>query len=692
MRVAVYARVSSEDQAERGTIENQVEFATKYCDLHELDIVGWYKDDGVTGTLPLEQREAGRQLLQDAKEQLFETVLIYKLDRLGRSARIILNAVHDLETLGVKVRSMTEPFDTGDASGRFLLTILAGVADLERENILARMSAGADRAAREGKWLGGIVPYGYYVNNEGYLEVSEEPLPGFEMSEADVIRLIYRLTVDQHMSTVEIADYLNALGIPPAYVKDEIKSGKRKRKTAGIWYPGRIRNLLVNTTYKGIHRYGKRATRQREIIEREVPAIVSSDVWARAQAVLREHQIEAMRSAKGQYLLRSLIKCSECGCTYMGTYYGGGRRKGYYVCLGKHAYRGAKLGKCQSKNLPQKWIEDIVWNDCRQFILNPGTALSELTAIFEQRRANVDKLEEEIALLRQVIATKAREKDRVLDLYRRGLINVTDVETQLDSVNRETSELKTRIRHLENRRVQESSVEQDYASAEEFLSAMREALGDGEPPFDVKRKIVKALVQRITVRTLPGTGKRLSAEVTIDYCFATGVTRTDNRAENTYGLVLSHHITLAPGSRCILPLTDRPGDRIRRARLARGWTIRELADAVGMSDVAIGHIELGKRVPAVNTLRKLSTALEQPVWYLSGIETLPENTLGQRVRKARLILGMTKTEFAQQLGVDIHTLMRWERNQTVPADCHLERLLPYLQKAKEALKAKLEPR
>lgn len=230
MRVAVYARVSSEDQAERGTIENQVEFATKYCDLHELDIVGWYKDDGVTGTLPLEQREAGRQLLQDAKEQLFETVLIYKLDRLGRSARIILNAVHDLETLGVKVRSMTEPFDTGDASGRFLLTILAGVADLERENILARMSAGADRAAREGKWLGGIVPYGYYVNNEGYLEVSEEPLPGFEMSEADVIRLIYRLTVDQHMSTVQIADYLNALGIPPSYVKDEIKSGKRKRQ------------------------------------------------------------------------------------------------------------------------------------------------------------------------------------------------------------------------------------------------------------------------------------------------------------------------------------------------------------------------------------------------------------------------------------------------------------------------------
>ena len=56
---AVYARVSSEDQAERGTIENQLEFARKYCDLHQLEIVDWYLDEGVTGTLPLEERPEG---------------------------------------------------------------------------------------------------------------------------------------------------------------------------------------------------------------------------------------------------------------------------------------------------------------------------------------------------------------------------------------------------------------------------------------------------------------------------------------------------------------------------------------------------------------------------------------------------------------------------------------------------------
>jgi len=166
--------ISSEDQQERGTIENQLEFARKYCDLHQYEIVQWYKDDGATGTIPLEARDAGNRVLEDAKSKRYDVLLIYKLDRLGRSARIILNAVYELEQYGVKIKSMTEPFNTGDPSGRFLLTILAGVADLERETILERLWHGANRAARNGKWLGGIVPYGYKVNDDKELEVNNE--------------------------------------------------------------------------------------------------------------------------------------------------------------------------------------------------------------------------------------------------------------------------------------------------------------------------------------------------------------------------------------------------------------------------------------------------------------------------------------------------------------------------------------
>lgn len=73
MNAALYPRVSSEDQQERGTIQNQIEFGTKYCDLHQIDIYDWYKDDGVSGTIPLEERSEGLRLLQDAKKGLFDT-------------------------------------------------------------------------------------------------------------------------------------------------------------------------------------------------------------------------------------------------------------------------------------------------------------------------------------------------------------------------------------------------------------------------------------------------------------------------------------------------------------------------------------------------------------------------------------------------------------------------------------------
>jgi len=126
---------------------------------------------------------------------------------------------------------MTEPFDTGDPSGRFLLTILAGVADLERSNILDRLWHGANCTARNGKWLGDICPYGYRVDDDGFLAISDTPLPGFDMSEADVVRMIYRLTTEQHMSIIKMADYLNALSIPLnmqlKVVKYQVESAKK---------------------------------------------------------------------------------------------------------------------------------------------------------------------------------------------------------------------------------------------------------------------------------------------------------------------------------------------------------------------------------------------------------------------------------------------------------------------------------
>src|SRR5918998_5506987 len=89
-RVALYLRVSSEEQRDRETIEIQREFLEQYRNLYELEASDVYGDDGVSGTIPLHERPEGRRLLADAKEGKFQTVLVKKLDRLGQVPRIVV--------------------------------------------------------------------------------------------------------------------------------------------------------------------------------------------------------------------------------------------------------------------------------------------------------------------------------------------------------------------------------------------------------------------------------------------------------------------------------------------------------------------------------------------------------------------------------------------------------------------------
>ena len=116
-RVTLYLRVSSEEQREREAIEIQDRFLDEYCCLYGLEVTGAYADDGVSGTIPLHERPERRRLLEDAKAGKFDAVLVYKLDRLGRSLLVIVDAHDRLQEAEVALRSAREPIDTSNPSG-----------------------------------------------------------------------------------------------------------------------------------------------------------------------------------------------------------------------------------------------------------------------------------------------------------------------------------------------------------------------------------------------------------------------------------------------------------------------------------------------------------------------------------------------------------------------------------------------
>jgi site-specific DNA recombinase len=538
MPVGVYLRVSTEEQRERQSILTQREFAKRFCALHDLAMYCVYADDGVSGTVPLERRLEGSRILEDARRGRFDQLLIYRLDRLGRDTRLILNVVAELEKLGVRIRSMTEEFDTGTATGRLMLTMLSGFASHEREVIRERSLAGTQRVAEAGAWLGGVVPYGYRKAGEkaaARLIVSEEQIAGLGMSEADVIRLIYRMAAVERKSCRKISDHLNEVGVPCSYTRDgrAVLRGKRKQRTSGLWRPGRVRNLIVSTTYMGSHLYGKRSpNRKQKLITQSVPAIVTEAIWRKAQQTLKENFLFSRRNARSQYLLRAKVKCGLCGLTYIGSNAcrPSGKREFYYICNGKHGARGLygeKGERCPAKSVNGVYLETLVWEDIEGFLRNPGPVLDELhrrmsgkQQTFTQGRGQIDQLE-------QALKTKADERGRMLALYRRGRIDDATLDAQLNQIQSEEAELRALVADAEHNAEHASNDMLRLNSARDLLDQLQIRLEQGIS-WEVKRRLVEVLVGDIRVNTIEAAGRK-QAEIVVNYRFDSPVATCTDR-------------------------------------------------------------------------------------------------------------------------------------------------------------------
>lgn len=435
-RIALYCRVSSDDQKERETIDNQVEILNTFVEMKEnLKVFKEYLDDGISGTIPFEERPQGRQLIEDAKNNLFDSILVWKIDRFGRDTLSGLSAIEILRKYNIEIISVTEPFDLNTPTGRFQFITYLNMAELERNNILDRMFLGATRAAKKGKWLGGIVPYGYFVNDDGYLSINE--------AEAKTVRLIYDLYANKNYTSVDISVYLNNLNIPTS--SNGSGRSKRKKNLSNKWRPNSVLRILSSTTYKGTHEYGKRATRRKETILRNVPAIVNCDIWNKVQSKKKDNLLCSKRNTKRRvYILSGLLKCNRCGRNFQGVSYKS--RNTVYVCATKRGDKKRVLGEtCDSLNVNAKDIENTTWALTKKILLNYEKVITKLN------KKNLSSLEKksDLTKLKSTLNNKSHEKEKLLLLFRKDLISEEDVEKELKKINSEKDRLSKIIYEIE---------------------------------------------------------------------------------------------------------------------------------------------------------------------------------------------------------------------------------------------------
>ncbi|MTI82094.1 MAG: recombinase family protein [Firmicutes bacterium] len=500
MKVAIYCRVSTEDQAESKTIQNQVEFAKKYCDLHQLTIYKFYLDDGLSGTIPLEERPAGGQLLKDAESGCFGTLYVYRLDRLARTTLDILSTHQRLSRLDVGLKSMTESFDTSTPSGKFFMTTLGGIAEIERSTIAERMRLGKVRALAEGRWPGGPPPYGYKVIDKK-LVINE--------NEAKIIKLIFHLYTVEGMDTVSVADYLTAAGYPSPAASRNIE------KTANVWYGSKVWGVLTNPVYRGEYIYGKNKTSDKQQ-KFSCPVIINVRSWKKAEQKLKSNHFNAKRNAKYDYLLRGLVSCGACGRNYCGD---GSHSKGryhYYRCTGTSSFRGKLVEKCSSKYVRADILETLVWQDVINYIIKSDDVLQQLQHKMMTKKGFKPQTKE-ISLLLKVITQKDKERGRILALYRKGIIGELEAENQLTIIEKELSMLQQRKSRLESLRRDSGQELQSDLSKESLTSQLQEKFFEASAAL--KRELMATMVNNIVVNTIKEDGEMVP-QVVINYCFS----------------------------------------------------------------------------------------------------------------------------------------------------------------------------
>jgi len=294
---------------------------------------------------------------------------------------------------------------------------------------------------------------------------------------------------------------------------------------------------VVNSVYKGIHVYGKRSRKQRELIARSVPAIVSEEDWEKAQEVLKSHRILSKRNADNRYLLRGLVRCGFCNLTYTGCTYHSVKegRKRYYRCNGKTAYRGPYHGKCPGKAVKADSLEEVVWNEIKEILLDPEGVLTKLSERYLNQQTQRASLEADKSVMEKAVNDKQQERERMLDLYRRRLISFADLEKQLAKTAGEEAYFKTRLDRLTTGATDQDKMDNRLHSAEKVLLQLHKVLK--EPiPWEVKRQVIELLVWGIKVNTITKGSKR-EAEASITFAFdknAPSVNRTPRRAECSY--------------------------------------------------------------------------------------------------------------------------------------------------------------
>lgn len=404
-RAACYVRVSTENQIENYSIEEQIERLQSYCLSKDWSIEKVYTDGGYSGGNV--ERPALMQMLDDIHAKKIDIVIVYKLDRLSRSQKDTLTLIEDeFLSNNVEFVSMSENFDTSTPFGRAMIGILSVFAQLEKDQITERFTMGRIGRGKAGYYHGGpTAPTGYkYI--DGKLEIDE-----------------YRALQVQEV----FSEFLTGLSINAIQRQMDEKYG-------GWSSHSLVSNVLRNTVYIGKVKFKK------QTYEGIHAPIIAEDVFERVQELLHSEEREKKKTSaqktpfKANNLLTSLVYCGRCEARYSGNH-------GYYKCYSRAKSSSKYIVDANCKN--QNWeIEKLDSVIIREIIkMQWDSTYADRVYADRKKLPQID-----IEVMKKRIKEVDMQISKLLDLYQVGSIPVDEISRRIQALRTEKEGLNEKAK------------------------------------------------------------------------------------------------------------------------------------------------------------------------------------------------------------------------------------------------------
>lgn len=465
-KVALYVRVSTTSQLEEGySIEEQKAKLESYCDIKDWHIYKVYTDGGFSGSTT--ERPALEQLIKDAQSKLFDTVLVYKLDRLSRSQKDTLYLIEDIFLKNnIEFVSLLENFDTSTPFGRAVIGLLSVFAQLEREQIKERMQLGKLGRAKAGKsMMWAKTSYGYDYNKDtGSMTINEY--------EALAVKEIF-------------TSYLAGMSITK--LRDKINDEYPKQPA---WSYRTIRGILANPVYCGLNQY------KGQTFQGTHTAIISLVDFEQTQRELAKRQQTAKelsnpRPFQAKYMLSGLAQCGYCHAplkVILGQKRKDGSRFKRYECYQRHPRktRGVTVyndnKKCESGYYDMDLLEHYVLTRIAQ-LQNDPDKIKELFS--DDTSQAVDK-----QAIQKQIDSLTLKLSKLNDLYLDDRITLDELRAKSADFIKQRSALEEEMK---------KALTDKQAGQREKVEKILDASSVLDMSYDNQKVIVRELIDKVQV-------------------------------------------------------------------------------------------------------------------------------------------------------------------------------------------------